>query len=168
MVTSQWLQPGRQRRAQQGFSLLELLIAMAIMALLVGMAVPVLRNSIKRQREAELRSALRTMRTAIDAFKRDAQQGTFSLLEADRFDPKTFYPKNLDYLVEGMKTQGLGDKTIRYLRRIPYDPMTKSTEWGFRSTEDAPDSDSWDGENIYDVYTKSNETALNGTRYKEW
>jgi general secretion pathway protein G len=167
MVARQFLQRGRQR-TQRGFSLLELIIALAILALMVGMAIPITRNAVKRQRETELRAALRTLRTAIDAFHRDAQQGVFSPLETDRFDPKTYYPTKLEYLVEGMKTQGLGDKTIRYLRQIPYDPMTKGTEWGLRSTEDTPGSDSWDGENIYDVYTKSNETALNGTRYKDW
>lgn len=167
--------PTRQaRRSEQGLSLLELIIAMALLSLLVGMAVPVIDYTAKRQREVELKASLRTMRAAIDAFQRTAIQGGFSMLESDRWDEKTRYPKKLEYLVEGMKVNSpditkAGDaKTIYFLREIPYDPMTKSRDWGMRSTEDDPDSDSWGGENIYDVFTKSNDTALNGTPYKKW
>ena len=130
------------------------------------MAVPVMRNNIKRQREVELRHNLREIRLALDAFNRDANQGRFIELESDRF--KDGYPTKLEYLVEGMRIRGTIDKTARYLRRIPRDPMTNSTEWGLRGTEDDPDSTSWNGENIYNVFTKSTEAALNGTKYIEW
>lgn len=161
-------------RTEQGLSLLELIIAMALLSLLVGMAVPVMDYTAKRQRETELKASLRTLRTAIDAFQRTALQGGFSMLESDRWDEKTRYPKKLEYLVEGMKanspdiTKSSDAKTIHFLRDIPTDPMTNSKDWGLRSTEDDPDSDSWGGENIYDVYTKSNGTSLNGTAYKKW
>ena len=153
-------------RRARGFTLLELIITLAILSILVGMAVPVMRNNVKRQREVELRHNLREIRMALDAFFRHANQGKFTELESDRF--KDGYPKKLEYLVEGMRIRGTVDKTARYLRRIPRDPMTNGTDWGFRSTEDDPGSTSWDSENIFDVYTKSNETALNGTKYVEW
>ena len=153
-------------RPARGFTLLELIITLAILSILVGMAVPVMRNNIKRQREMELRHNLREIRMALDGFNRACNQGSFTELESDRF--KDCYPKKLEYLVEGMRQRGTVDKTMRFLRRIPRDPMTASADWGFRSTEDDSDSTSWDGENIFDAYTKSNETALNGTKYVEW
>ncbi len=156
----------RQPQRQHGFTLLELIITLAILSILVGMAVPVMRNNIKRQREVELRHNLREIRDALDAFNRDANQGKFTELESDRF--KDGYPKKLEYLVEGMRIRGTVDKTVRYLRDIPRDPMTNGTDWGLRGYEDDPDSTSWDGENIFDVYTKSTETGLNGTKYVEW
>lgn len=156
--------PAARRQRQRGFTLLELIVTLAVLAIMVGAIVPVTRNNIKRQREEELRRNLREIRMALEMFK--ANCGSFSPFEADRH--KDCYPKKLEYLVEGMKTQGLGDRTLKFLRRVPRDPMTNSTDWGFRSTQDDPGSDSWDGENIFDVYTKSNEKALNGKPYKEW
>jgi general secretion pathway protein G len=154
-------------RPERGFTLLELIITLAILSILVGMAVPVMRNNIKRQREVELRHNLREIRMALVTFYSDCSSGNkFTPLESDRY--KECYPKKLEYLVEGMRQNGTVDKTLRYLRRIPRDPMTGSTDWGFRSTEDDPGSTSWDGENIFDVYTKSTETGLNGTKYVEW
>jgi general secretion pathway protein G len=154
------------QRTQRGFTLLELIVTMAILAILVASAVPLTRNNIKRQREEELRRNLRELRMAVDHFHMDCGKGLFTELESDRY--KECYPKKLEYLVEGMRQRGTVDKTLRYLRRIPRDPMTNSLEWGFHSTEDDPSGDSWDGENIFDVYTKSRETALNGTKYKDW
>ena len=151
---------------QRGFTLLELIITMAILAILLASAVPLMRNNIKRQREDDLRRNLRELRMAIEHFHRDCGQGMFTELESDRF--KDCYPKKLEYMVEGMRIRNTVDKTARYLRRIPRDPMTNGVEWGFHSTEDDPSGDSWDGENIFDVYTKSRETALNGTKYKDW
>jgi len=162
----------QQRQTQQGFSLLELIITLAILSLLFGMAVPVMDYTAKRQREAELKASLRTIRNALESFKRTATQEGFSVFETDRWDKNTGYPKKLEYLVEGMKANsampGSETKTLYFLREIPLDPMTNSTDWGLRSTEDDPDSESTDGENIYDVYTKSQGTALNGTLYKKW
>ena len=165
--------PGQQhRRIQHGFSLLELIITLAILSLLFGMAVQVMDYTAKRQRETELKVSLRTIRNALESFKRTAVQEGFSVFETDRWDKNTGYPKKLEYLVEGMKANsampGSETKTLYFLREIPLDPMTNSTDWGLRSTEDDPDSESTDGENIYDVYTKSNGTALNGTLYKKW
>src|SRR5262245_51858410 len=113
-----------RQRTQRGFTLLELIITLAIMAILVGMAVPLARNNIKRTREEELHRSLRELRMAIDAFHRDCGMNMFTELESDRF--KDCYPKKLDYLVEGMRIRGTVDKTQRYLRRIPRDPMTHS------------------------------------------
>lgn len=154
------------RHRQGGFTLLELIVTLAVLAIMVGAAVPVAKNNIKRQREEELRRNLREIRMALEEFR--MKSGSFSPFESDRWDRNTGYPKKLEYLVEGMKTQGLGDRTLKFLRHIPRDPMTNSTEWGMRSTQDDPDSDSWDGENIFDVFSKSTETALNGTKYKDW
>ena len=155
-----------ENKKQRGFTLLELIIVLAILAILTSMAIPITRNNVKRQREEQLRRSLQELRSAIKAFSRDCNSGMFTELESDRF--KDCYPKKLDYLVEGMRVRGTVDKTVRYLRRIPNDPLTNSTDWGFRSTEDPPATDSWGGENIYDVYTKSLETGLNGIRYKDW
>ncbi len=151
---------------QRGFTLLELIVTMAILAILLASAVPLMRNNVKRQREEELRRNLREIRMAVDAFHMECNKGMFTELESDRY--KDCYPKKLEYMVEGMRVRNTVDKTMRFLRRIPRDPMTNGTDWGFHSTEDDPSGDSWDGENIFDVYTKSRESALNGTKYKDW
>ena len=148
------------RKSQLGFTLIELIVATTILVILTGMAIPLARVTIKRQRERELRYDLWEMRDAIDRYKDDADRGAFQI-KVDSHG----YPPDLDTLVKGVD---IGGKKLKYLRRIPIDPMTGDTDWGLRSMQDDPDSDSWDGENVFDVYTKSEGTALDGTKYKDW
>ena len=148
------------RKSQQGFSLLELIIATAILLILSTMVIPTARLTIKREKERRLRADLWEMRDAIDRYKLDADRGAFQT----KVDSQG-YPPDLDTLVKGVDVQG---KKVRYLRSIPIDPMTNSTEWGLRSMQDDPDSDSWGGQNVFDVYTKSTGEGLDGTKYKDW
>ncbi len=148
------------RKSQQGFSLLELIIATAILLILSTMVIPTARLTIKREKERRLRADLWEMRDAIDRYKLDAERGAFQT----KVDSQG-YPPDLDTLVKGVDVQG---KKVRYLRSIPIDPMTNSTEWGLRSMQDDPDSDSWGGQSVFDVYTKSQDEALDGTKYKDW
>jgi len=149
---------------QKGVTLLEVLIAIAILLVLAGAAIPVARTAIKRGKELELRAALRDMRNAIDQYKKYADQGLIQLegLESEG------YPKDLDTLVEGVSQVGAIDKKLRFLRRIPKDPMTNTTEWGLRSLQDDPNSQSWGHQNVFDVYTQSEATGLDGTLYNTW
>lgn len=147
-------------KSQLGFTLIELIVATTILIILTGMAIPLARVTIKRQRERELRYDLWEMRDAIDRYKDAADRGAFQI----KVDSNG-YPPDLDTLVKGVD---VGGKKLKFLRRIPIDPMTGDTEWGMRSMQDDPDSDSWDGENVFDVYTKSEGTALDGTKYKDW
>ena len=151
---------GRSARPERGFTLLELIIATAILAILSTMAVPLARLTITRERERMLRIDLWEMRDAIDRYKEAADRGGFQT----KVDSQN-YPPDLETLVKGVDVQG---KKIRFLRRIPIDPMTGTTEWGLRSMQDDPDSDSWGGQSVFDVYTKSQGTALDGTKYKDW
>ena len=145
----------------RGFTLLELIVAASILSILTMMALPLARVTIQREKEKELRRALWEMRDAIDRYKDAAEQGKFQT----KVDTQN-YPPDLETLVKGVDTQA--GKKIRFLRSIPIDPMTKSTEWGMRSMQDDPDSDSWGGQSVFDVYTKSQATALDGTKYKDW
>ncbi|HEX4786420.1 MAG TPA: type II secretion system protein [Candidatus Sulfotelmatobacter sp.] len=145
----------------RGFTLLELIVAASILSILTLMALPLARVTIQREKEKELRRALWEMRDAIDRYKDAAEQGKFQT----KVDTQN-YPPDLETLVKGIDTQA--GKKIRFLRSIPIDPMTKSTEWGMRSMQDDPDSDSWGGQSVFDVYTKSQGTALDGTKYKDW
>jgi general secretion pathway protein G len=151
---------GRSARPERGFTLLELIIATAILAILSTMAVPLARLTITRERERMLRIDLWEMRDAIDRYKEAADRGGFQT----KVDSQN-YPPDLETLVKGVDVQG---KKIRFLRRIPIDPMTGTTEWGLRSMQDDPDSDSWGGQSVFDVYTKSLGTGLDGTKYKDW
>ena len=151
---------GPKAQRERGFTLLELVIASIILSVLTMMAVPLLRVTVKREREKELRQALWEMRDAIDRYKDAADRGAFQT-KVDSFN----YPPDLETLVKGVDVQG---KKVRFLRRIPVDPMTKSTEWGLRSMQDDPDSDSWGGQNVFDVYTKALGEGLDGTKYKDW
>jgi general secretion pathway protein G len=149
-----------RRKSQGGFSLLELIIATAILLVLSTMVIPTARLTIKREKERRLRADLWEMRDAIDRYKLDADRGAFQT----KVDSQG-YPPDLETLVKGVDVQG---KKVRYLRSIPIDPMTNSTEWGLRSMQDDPDSDSWGGQSVFDVYTKSQDEALDGTKYKDW
>ena len=152
------------RRRQRGLGLVELIIAFTILTLLTSLALPLARFKVRREKERELRYALREMRTAIDKYKdlADLQQLGPQDLEGEG------YPPSLDVLVEGVKAAGAVDKKIRFLRRIPKDPFTNSRDWGLRSTRDDPTSSSWGGQNVFDVYTKSMEKAADGTAYSDW
>jgi general secretion pathway protein G len=149
----------RQKR-QSGMTLVELIVAIAIMAILATGVLPITRNVVKREREKELRAALWQMRDAIDRYKDAADRSLFQI----KLDSNG-YPPDLDELVKGVDVAG---KKIKFLRHIPMDPMTHSKEWGLRSMQDDPDSDSWGGQSVFDVYSKSNGTALDGTKYKDW
>jgi general secretion pathway protein G len=148
------------RTKSRGFTLIELIVATAILTILTGLAIPLVRVTIKRQREHDLRADLWEMRDAIDRYKDAADRGAFQIKVGSEG-----YPPDLDTLVNGVDVQG---KKLKFLRRIPIDPMTSKPEWGMRSMQDDPTSDSWDGDNVFDVYTKSQDTALDGTKYKDW
>jgi general secretion pathway protein G len=153
-------QRGRSAKPEQGFTLLELLIATTIMVILSTLAVPLARLTISREKEHMLRIDLWEMRDAIDRYKDAADRGGFQT----KVDSQN-YPPDLETLVKGVDVQG---KKIRFLRKIPIDPMTGTTEWGLRSMQDDPDSDSWGGQSVFDVYTKSQGEGLDGTKYKDW
>ncbi len=145
---------------QSGLTLVELIICVAIVAVLASAAIPIARFQVKRVKERELRRDLWEMRDAIDHYKDAADKGAF-MTKADSFN----YPPDLQTLVDGVEVQ---DKKVKFLRRIPVDPMTNSTEWGLRSNQDDADSDSFGGQNVFDVHTKSTGTALDGTKYSTW
>jgi len=149
-----------QYRAQRGVTILELIIAITILLILMGAAVPVARLSVKRQKETELRRDLWEMRAAIDRYKDAADMNKFQIKVGTEG-----YPPDMDTLVKGVDVQG---KKLRFLRRVPVDPMTGNSEWGLRSMQDDPTSESWGGQNVFDVYSKSSGTALDGTKYKDW
>lgn len=143
-----------------GFTLIELIVATAILVILTGMALPLARVSIKRTKEKELRYDLWQMRDAIDRYKDAADRGAFQTKVGSEG-----YPPDMDTLVNGVD---VGGKKVKFLRKIPIDPMTGNTDWGLRSMQDDPASDSWGGQNVFDVYTKSEGTGLDGTKYKTW
>jgi general secretion pathway protein G len=151
---------GQGNRLEPGFTLLELIIATAILVVLSTMVIPTARLTIKRAKEKELRFDLWEMRDAIDRYKDAADRGGFQT----KVDSQN-YPPDLETLVKGVDVQG---KKVRFLRSIPIDPMTGTTEWGLRSMQDDPDSDSWGGQSVFDVYTKSDGIGLDGTKYKDW
>ena len=153
--------------SERGFTFVELLVVSTILLILASAVMPLARVSVQRQREGELRRALREMRTAIDKFKDAADAGLIA--PSDIQAGSENYPPKLETLVDGVTLNNdQTGKKLKFLRRIPIDPMTNSTEWGMRAYGDRPDSTSWGGSNVYDVYTKSDGKALDGTKYKEW
>ncbi|HEX5413726.1 MAG TPA: type II secretion system protein [Terriglobia bacterium] len=145
-----------------GFTLVELIAAMTIMLLLTTIALPVAGVIVRRQKEAELKEDLRTMRNAIDRYKDFADSGMIPT-EMDTYG----YPPTLDTLVKGVPLKGSKDK-YKFLRKIPVDPMTGTTDWGMRSMQDDPDSQSWGGQDVFDVFSKSQGVGMNGISYAEW
>jgi general secretion pathway protein G len=151
----------RRSRASLGFTLAELVMVVALIAILASMAMPVAKFTVKRQKEAELRLALRQIRTAIDEYKRLSDQGLIPITVGGEG-----YPESLEVLVEGIEIVGQETK-MRFMRRIPVDPMTRD-DWELRSYQDDLDATSWGGENVYDVRTSSEGTAIDGTKYADW
>ena len=154
-------------RATPGYTFIELIIVTALVMILASAALPLARVTSTRTREAELRRSLREMRTAIDKFKDAADLGQISPLELEPGNEN--YPPDLETLVDGVAAANdATGRKLKFLRRIPVDPMTHSTEWGLRSYQDNPDNTSWGGQNVFDVRTTFNATALDGTNYKDW
>jgi general secretion pathway protein G len=147
-------------RGERGLTIIELIVTITILAILASAAVPIARIRVKREKERELRRDLWEMRDAIDHYKDAADKGGFQT-KVDTFN----YPPDLETLVKGVDVQG---KKVKFLRRIPVDPMTGRDDWGLRSMQDDPDSTSWGGQNVFDVYTQSQGTGLDGTKYQEW
>jgi general secretion pathway protein G len=152
------------RVGQRGLTLIELVVAYSIMLVLCAMAVPLVSVKVRYQREVDLKYALRDMREAIDKYKEFCDQGIFGAIKQGTF----CYPETLDILVDGVKTQTPDAKKMKFLRSIPRDPFTKSTEWGLRSMQDDIKSDTWSGNNVFNVYSKSQERDRDGKPYSEW
>jgi general secretion pathway protein G len=159
----------RRRASQAGFSLVELIVAFSILLILSGMAVPLARYQVRRQREKDLREDLSEMRKGIDKYKDLCDAGKIQAANPDSY----CYPPSLDVLVDGVKLSntlsGNGQTgKIRLLRRIPTDPFTRDKDWGKRSMQDEPTADSWGGQNVFDVYSKTMDKTSDGTSYSEW
>lgn len=165
MNTVRIRRPSNRQRAssQEGMTLLELILACAILLILSSAALPIAKFSVIRQREAELHQDLREMRDAIDRYK-DAADRNLIRVEIG----SEGYPPDLETLVKGVQLGASSDKKIRFLRKIPVDPMTGHAEWGLRAVQDDADSTSWGGKNVFDVYSKSTGMALDGTKYSDW
>jgi len=148
------------RRGERGLTLIELIVTCFIISILASAAIPIARFQIKRDKERQLRADLWMMRDAIDKYKDAADRGAFQT----KVDSQN-YPPDLDTLVNGVDVQG---KKLKFLRKIPVDPMTGQADWGERSMQDDPDSDSFGGQSVFDVYSKSQSTALDGTKYSTW
>ena len=149
-----------RKKGERGLTLVELIVTIAVLAILAAGAAPIARFKVKRDKERELRYDLWTMRDAIDKYKDAADKGAFQT----KVDSQN-YPPDLETLVNGVDVQG---KKLKFLRRIPVDPMTGKAEWGLRSMQDDPDSTSFGGQSVFDVYSKSQGTALDGTKYATW
>lgn len=154
---------GARAPRDAGLSLIELVVTLAVLAILASVIIPSAKVTIQREKEIELRRALRELRTAIDEYKKASDAGRIAV----KFGSEG-YPAELKVLVEGVEEVGKIDRKLKFLRRIPRDPMTGSVDWGLRSYQDEPDATSWGGESVYDVHTKSMAKALDGTTYNTW
>jgi general secretion pathway protein G len=152
-----------RRKSETGMTLLELIIACSILIILASAALPVARYSIVRSKETELRRDLREMKDAIDRYKDAADKNQIRVEVGSEG-----YPPDLETLVKGVQLGAGADKKIRFLRKIPVDPITGQADWGLRAVQDDADSTSWGGKNVFDVYSKSQATALDGTKYSDW
>jgi len=157
-------------RKRPGFTLTEILVTAAILGILAGVAMPLIKVSLQREKEVELHRSLRLVREAIDAYKKLADE---KKIEVE--NETNGYPPTLEILVKGVKVKAENgpdgkseDKLVKFLRRIPIDPFTGTKDWGMRSDQDEPDSISWGGENVFDIYTKSRRIALDGSKYSDW
>ena len=165
--------PKSKIQNHHGFTLLEIIIVITILSILTAAAVPMVRNSVKRQREEDLRIALRQLRQAIDQYRDFYDRNPAAIpLELQTTETRQSHcPPNLEVLVEGFfpaNVVGTSGAKKRFLRRLPEDPITGSTDWGMRAYKDEPDATSWGGGDVFDVFSKSDGTALNGTKYKTW
>ena len=157
----------RTRQLNAGFTMIELLVVLALIVILASAIMPLAKVTAQRTREAELRRSLREMRTAIDRFKDAADLGQIGMLELKAGSEN--YPADLDQLVEGVTAANdATGKKLKFLRRVPIDPMTHKAEWGMRSYQDKPDATRWGGQNVFDVYTTFDGTALDGTKFRDW
>ena len=158
---------GQPASGAGGYSFIELLVVVSILFVLASAAMPLAQVASQRQRESELRRNLREMRTAIDKFKDAVDQG---LIPSTEITPGSEgYPEKLEKLVDGVSAAGdASGRKLKYLRRIPIDPMTGKNEWGMRAYQDKPDTNTWGGQNVFDVYTKSGGEALDGSKYRDW
>ena len=156
-----------RRRLETGYTFVELLVVVTILMILASAVMPLAQVVSQRQREVELRRSLREMRTAIDQFRNAVDQG---LIPTTELAPENQgYPPNLKTLVEGISAANdATGRKLKFMRRLPIDPMIGSTEWGLRSYQDSPTSTNWGGQNVFDVYTKYEGTALDGTKYQDW
>jgi general secretion pathway protein G len=160
----------RKSEIGNGFTLLEIIIVITVLSVLTAAAIPMVRNTVKRERESELRTALRQVRQAIDRYKLFNDQSNGAAIPIE-WKTQSGYPKELKVLVEGFTPAnivGTSENRVRWLRRLPIDPMTGNNEWGLRSYKDKPDATSWGGDDVFDVYTKSDGQALNGSKYRDW
>ena len=153
--------------SERGYTFIEVIVVSAILLILASAVMPLAQVTAQRQREAELHRSLREIRTALDKFKDAVDNQQISQTELEPGNEG--YPPDLETLVDGVTAANdASGRKLKYLRRIPIDPMTNSMEWGLRSYQDKPDSTTWGGKNVFDVYTKSAATALDGTKYRDW
>lgn len=154
-------------RGADGFTFVEVMIVAVLLSILASAALPLAKVTVQRQKEIELHRALRELRTAIDKYKDAVDNGLIGATDVKAGSEG--YPPDLDTLVEGVSAANdASGRKLKFLRRVPIDPMTNEAEWGMRSYQDKPDSTSWGGQNVYDVYSKSGATGLDGTKYKDW